>query len=66
MDSIWKCFMAAPHWIEFIISLLARNVDILSMTQAAYSSISCMGDVSFKPSKHCLAVASERSSSFMN
>ena len=66
MDSIWKCLMAAPHSILFIVSLFARNVDMLSMIQAAYSSICAMGAVSLKPAKHCLAADSETDSSFMN
>ena len=38
------------------------NVDMLSMIQAAYASICAMGVVSFRPSKQCLATASDRSS----
>ena len=44
--------MAAPHSILFIVSLFARNVDMLSMIQPAYSSICPMGAVSLSPSKH--------------
>ena len=55
MDSIW-----------FIVSLFARNVDMLSMIQAAYSSIWAMGARSLNPSKDCRAAESETDNSFMN
>ena len=66
MASIWRCFTAAPHSIFVIVSLFARNVDMLSMIQAAYSSISIMGICSFSPSKDCRAADKDMDRSFRN